>query len=92
VISFFSFFALGIAMDNAKNLLSAEVESSFSELAERSKILKQAKVVLGRVRIQKAEKSIIINGPRGSGKTALLNEIERLARNEGYETIFHGCL
>jgi predicted AAA+ superfamily ATPase len=30
---------------------------------------------------------MLLTGLRGVGKTVLLNEIERIARNEGYHTI-----
>lgn len=41
----------------------------------------------GRVRHKKPEKSILLTGLRGVGKTVLLNEMERIAKAEGYRTI-----
>jgi predicted ATPase len=43
---------------------------------------------LGRVKIKCSEKSLLLTGLRGVGKTVLLNEIERQARTDGYQTIF----
>ncbi|MGB5254039.1 MAG: AAA family ATPase, partial [Sedimenticolaceae bacterium] len=56
-------------------------------LAGRENILEQARVLLGRVRAGRPEKSLLLTGLRGVGKTVLLNEIERLAQGEGYRTI-----
>lgn len=44
-------------------------------------------MLLGRVRARRPEKSLLLTGLRGVGKTVLLNEIERLARDDGYRTI-----
>jgi bifunctional DNA-binding transcriptional regulator/antitoxin component of YhaV-PrlF toxin-antitoxin module len=44
-------------------------------------------VLLGRIKIGRSEKSMLLTGLRGVGKTVLLNEIERLADAEGYRTI-----
>jgi len=57
------------------------------ELAGRDDLLEAARVLLGRIRQKRPEKSIIITGLRGVGKTVLLNEIARIARNDGYQTI-----
>lgn len=46
------------------------------ELVGRDEILEQARILLGRVAIGKPEKSLLLTGLRGVGKTALLNEIE----------------
>lgn len=43
--------------------------------------------MLGRVRLKRPEKSMLMTGLRGVGKTVLLNEIERIALAEGYHTI-----
>jgi len=42
---------------------------------------------LGRVKLKRPEKSILLTGLRGVGKTVLLIEIERLAQADGYRTI-----
>ncbi len=55
------------------------------ELAGRSDILKQAMMTLARVKRGRAEKSILLIGLRGTGKTVLLHEISKLAELEGYQ-------
>ena len=50
-------------------------------------VLNQARILLGRVKARRPEKSLLLTGLRGVGKTVLLNEIERLAKAEGYRTI-----
>jgi hypothetical protein len=58
------------------------------ELIGRDHILEQVKILLNRIRNKRAEKSILFTGLRGVGKTALLIEIERLAKQNNYYTIF----
>lgn len=53
----------------------------------RDPILEQARVLLGRIKAKRAEKSLLLTGLRGVGKTVLLNEIERQAKDAGYRTI-----
>src|SRR5262249_40440823 len=53
----------------------------------RDLILDQARVLLGRVKQKRSEKSMMLTGLRGVGKTVLLNEIERLAKDNAYRTI-----
>jgi len=74
-------------MDKIKNPFSPGAGSPPPELAGRDGILEQARVLLGRVRARRPEKSLLLTGLRGVGKTVLLNEIERLARDGGYRTI-----
>src|ERR1017187_7558799 len=57
------------------------------ELVGRERIFEQARVLLGRVKEKRPEKSILLTGLRGVGKTVLLNEIERLAAKTGYHTV-----
>ena len=44
-------------------------------------------MLLGRVKERRPEKSLLLTGLRGVGKTVLLNEIERLAAKTGYRTV-----
>jgi hypothetical protein len=74
-------------MDKIKNPFSPGAGSPPPELAGRSGILEQARVLLGRVRAKRPEKSLLLTGLRGVGKTVLLNEIDAMARNDGYRTI-----
>ncbi len=53
----------------------------------REAILEQARILLGRIKEKRPEKSILLTGLRGVGKTVLLNEIERMAVKAGYRTV-----
>jgi hypothetical protein len=74
-------------MDKIRNPFSPGAGSPPPELAGRAGVLEQARVLLGRVQAKRPEKSLLLTGLRGVGKTVLLNEIERLAQNTGYRTI-----
>ena len=74
-------------MDPIKNPFAPGAGSPPPELVGRDPILAQARVLLGRVKQRKSEKSILLTGLRGVGKTVLLNEIERIAKSEEYRTI-----
>jgi hypothetical protein len=74
-------------MDPIKNPFSPGAGSPPPELAGRDGILEQARVLLGRVKAKRPEKSLLLTGLRGVGKTVLLNEIEVIARASGYRTI-----
>ncbi len=75
-------------MDPIKNPFSPGAGSPPPELVGRDPILEQARILLGRVKLKKPEKSMLLTGLRGVGKTVLLNELERLGRADGYRTIF----
>ena len=74
-------------MDPIKNPFSPGAGSPPPELVGRAGILEQARVLLGRVKERRPEKSILLTGLRGVGKTVLLNEIDRLAVKTGYRTV-----
>jgi hypothetical protein len=74
-------------MDTIKNPFSPGAGSPPPELVGREGILEQARVLLGRVKEKRPEKSLLLTGLRGVGKTVLLNEIERLAAKTGYRTV-----
>ncbi len=74
-------------MDPIKNPFSPGAGSPPPELVGRDPILEQARILLGRVKQKKAEKSMLLTGLRGVGKTVLLNEIERQAKGNKYHTI-----
>jgi len=74
-------------MDRIRNPFSPGAGSPPPELAGRDVILEQARVLFGRVRAGRPEKSLLLTGLRGVGKTVLLNEIERMAERDGYRTI-----
>ena len=74
-------------MDRIKNPFSPGAGTPPPELAGREDVLEQARVLLGRVKHARSEKSILLTGLRGVGKTVLLNEIERLAAADDYNTV-----
>lgn len=74
-------------MDKIRNPFSPGAGSPPPELAGREGILEQARVLFGRVQAKRPEKSLLLTGLRGVGKTVLLNEIERIAAAEGFRTI-----
>lgn len=75
-------------MDPIRNPFSPGAGSPPPELVGRDGILEQARILLGRIKQKRPEKSMLLTGLRGVGKTVLLNEIECLARKDGYRTIF----
>jgi hypothetical protein len=74
-------------MDPIKNPFAPGAGSPPPELVGRDPILEQARILLARVKQRKPEKSLLLTGLRGVGKTVLLNEIERMARTLAYRTI-----
>ena len=74
-------------MDPIKNPFSPGAGSPPPELVGRDPILDQAHILLGRTKLKRPEKSMLLTGLRGVGKTVLLNEIERMAKAQGYRTI-----
>ena len=74
-------------MDEIKNPFSPGAGSPPPELVGRSSILRQTEILLGRTLNRRPEKSMLLTGLRGVGKTVLLNEMERLAQQHGYHTI-----
>jgi hypothetical protein len=74
-------------MDRITNPFSPGAGAPPPELAGRDTILEQAQVLFGRVKARRPEKSLLMTGLRGVGKTVLLNEMERMAIKEGYRTI-----
>lgn len=74
-------------MDPIKNPFSPGAGAPPPELVGRDPLLEQARILLGRIRQKRPEKSLLLTGLRGVGKTVLLNEIERHARNAGYHTV-----
>jgi len=74
-------------MDPLKNPFSPGAGSPPPELVGRDQILEDSRVLLGRVKARLAEKSLLLTGLRGVGKTVLLNEIERMAKESDYRTV-----
>lgn len=75
-------------MDKLTNPFSPGAGAPPPELVGRDPILEEARVLLGRTLRKRSEKSMLMTGLRGVGKTVLLLEIERMAIRGGYRTIF----
>ena len=74
-------------MDPITNPFSPGAGSPPPELAGRDGLLERARILFGRVKAGRPEKSILLTGLRGVGKTVLLNEIDRIAKVAGFSTI-----
>jgi len=74
-------------MDPINNPFSPGAGSPPPELVGRDSILSQASVLLERIKRRRSEKSLLLTGLRGVGKTVLQNEIEKMALAKGYRTI-----
>ncbi|MDU9032398.1 ATP-binding protein [Pseudomonas corrugata] len=70
-------------MDPYRNPFAPGAGSRPPELAGRDKILEAARVACGRAVNGRNARSIMLLGLRGTGKTVLLNEIGRIAKEEG---------
>ncbi len=75
-------------MDRLKNPFSPGAGSPPPELVGRDLDLEQANILLGRIKLKRSEKSMLLTGLRGVGKTVLLKQMEHLAKESGYRTIF----
>ncbi|NNM58857.1 MAG: AAA family ATPase [Legionellales bacterium] len=75
-------------MDPIKNPFSPGAGSPPPELVGRDRLLTETKILLARVQQKRSEKSFLLTGLRGVGKTVLLNTIEHLANELNYKTIF----
>ena len=62
-------------MDNIKNPFSPGAGSPPPELVGRNDVLTKAKILVGRVLEKRSEKSILLIGLRGVGKTVLKQRV-----------------
>ena len=74
-------------MDPLRNPFSPGAGTPPPQLAGRNNLLDQALMTLARVKRGRSEKSMLLIGLRGTGKTVLLYEISHLAEKEGYHAI-----
>lgn len=75
-------------MDAVRNPFAPGAGSKPPELAGRNAILEGAEIALQRVITGRHDRSQILLGLRGTGKTVLLNAIETLAQEHGHITSF----
>jgi hypothetical protein len=74
-------------MDKVQNPFSPGAGTPPPELAGRQHILDKANIMFKRLKAGRSEKSFLLIGLRGVGKTVLLNEINQLAEQSGYKSI-----
>lgn len=74
-------------MDVLNNPFSPGAGTPPPELAGRQDILNQALTTLARIKKGRPEKSVLLIGLRGVGKTVLLHKISELAEEQGYKSI-----
>ena len=75
-------------MDPLTNPFTPGAGAPPPELAGRDDIIHAAKITLARVRAGRAEKSQMLLGLRGVGKTVLLNRLLKDAKQAGYLTVW----
>ncbi len=71
-------------MDPYRNPFAPGAGSKPPEMAGRDHILDDAKIACGRALLGRNARSMMLLGLRGTGKTVLLNEIGRIAEDQGY--------
>jgi hypothetical protein len=71
-------------MDEYRNPFNPGAGVSPPELAGRAEVMDQAITALERIKRGRHAKSLMVLGLRGVGKTVLLNEIAKRARDSGY--------
>src|SRR3990167_10684742 len=74
-------------MNPIQNPFSPGAGSPPPELTGRQPILDKAYILFERLKAGRSEKSFLLVGMRGVGKTVLLNEIYRLSEKSGYHSI-----
>ena len=75
-------------MDPVRNPFAPGAGSQPPELAGRDEIIRHAEIALQRAVRGRHDKSQILLGLRGTGKTVLLNRIAALAENHGHQVSF----
>lgn len=75
-------------MDSFVNPFTPGAGSPPPELAGRDEVMQAARLALRRIRAGRAERSQMLLGLRGVGKTVLLNRIARIARELDYQTVW----
>ena len=75
-------------MDPIKNPFSPGAGAPPPELSGRQDILNKAKIALARLKEGRSEKSFLLVGLRGVGKTVLLNRIDEIAKENSYKSVF----
>ena len=69
-------------MDKAQNPFTPGAGSLPPEMAGRAEVMEMAHTLFLRTLNRRAEKSMLLNGLRGVGKTVLLNHMKHLAEHQ----------
>lgn len=75
-------------MDRVDNPYTPGAGSPPPELAGRDELLERVRVALERIRRGRSEKSVLLVGLRGVGKTVLLRRMQKEANDSGMDTIW----
>lgn len=75
-------------MDGICNPFEPGAGTEPPELVGRRPVMEQTRVALARIKAGRFEKSVILIGLRGVGKTVLLNRIQLMAKEAGYHSEF----
>ena len=75
-------------MDPIRNPYAPGAGTPPPELAGRDDIRAQARIALGRAKVGRPTKSMLVVGLRGVGKTVLLDAIRQDAESEGIQTLW----
>lgn len=78
---------ISVNMNPMTNPFSPGAGSPPPELAGRAPLLEQGRLTLGRVKARRPERSFLLIGLRGVGKTVLLNKMRELADSTGYSSV-----
>lgn len=70
-------------MDPVQNPFSPGVGTPPPELAGRSDLLEEARIMIGRALNGRSTQGMLMTGLRGVGKTVILNELMRMAEEQG---------
>ena len=76
-------------MDPVQNPYSPGAGVPPPELAGRRAELERFRIFAQRLAAAKVDQSMVITGLRGVGKTVLLNQFEKIARDAGAQSVFH---
>jgi AAA ATPase domain len=74
-------------MDPARNPFSPGAGTQPPELTGRTAILERAQVILGRIRARRHDRSCLLVGLRGVGKTVLLNRIQAMSEENSFRSV-----
>ena len=75
-------------MDPVQNPFSPGAGTPPPELAGRGELLEEARIMIGRALNGRSTQGMLMTGLRGVGKTVILNELMRMAEEQGALSLF----